>query len=173
MNRRGRLRSPWRRIRAGSNAPCEPARSICAQNLAWIHDAFRIEGAFQEVHDAQFHRVGAAREFVGLEPPDAVFGADTAAETLDQIEHGQLEGVCPGDEGRQLYTGLLAQVEMQVAVAGMAIGNDVSLGRQFMRQCRAFLDQCWNRGHRNGHVMLDACPVAELRLGYGLTRSEE
>src|ERR1700722_17948159 len=99
MNRRGRLRSPWRRIHAGSNAPCEPARSTCAQNLAWIHDAFRIEGALQEVHDAQFHRVGAAREFGGLEPPDAVFCADAAAETLDQIEHRERWGVRPGDEG--------------------------------------------------------------------------
>src|SRR5882757_826962 len=145
MNRRAPLRGPPQRTRASSIAPCAAARSICAQNLARIQNAFRIEGAFQFMHDAQFHRIRAAREFPGLEPPDAVLRADAAAETLDQIEHGVLENMRPAGEELEVSAGFLAQIEMQVAVAGMSVGNDVSLRSQFIRQCGAFFDEYRNR----------------------------
>src|SRR5882757_8472913 len=126
MNRRGCLRSQKRRTRASSNAPCEPAPSTCAQDLARIQNAFRIEGAFQFVHDAQFHRIRAAREFRSLQAPDAVLRADAAAEALDQIEHGVLEGMRPADEQFKVCTGFLAQIEMQIAVPAFPLETKAS-----------------------------------------------
>ena len=62
---------------------------------------FGSSARFKLAHDLKFHGVGAAREFRGLEPADAVLGADAAAETLDQIEHRELERVRPAQETRQ------------------------------------------------------------------------
>src|SRR5882757_11504191 len=107
MNRRGRLRSPQRRTRADSIAPCGPARSVCAQHLARVQYAFRIERALQRMHDGELNRVRAARELPGLEPPDAVLGADAAAETFDQVEHGEFERMGPPVELRQVRSRLL------------------------------------------------------------------
>ncbi len=52
---------------------------------------FGSSARFRACMTREFHRVGAARKFRGLQPADAVLGADAAAETLDQIEHRQLE----------------------------------------------------------------------------------
>ena len=59
---------------------------------------FGSSARFSGVHDREFHRIGAAREFRRLQPPDAVLGADAAAEAFDQIEHRELEHRASRDE---------------------------------------------------------------------------
>ena len=44
-------------------------------------------------------------------------------------------------EGGDVRAGLLAHVEMQIAVAGVAVGNHIPFGRQLLRKDMAFLDQ--------------------------------
>ena len=56
----------------------------------------RFEGA----HHRELDRIGAFGELRRFQPADAVFGADAAAEALDQIEHGRLE-LCAALEKRR------------------------------------------------------------------------
>src|ERR1700732_3568911 len=100
------------------------------------------------MHDLEFHGMAAAREFSRLQPPDAVIGADAAAETLDQIEYCKLEHRPARDEALDVGVGLLAHVEMQVAVARVAVGDDVSFGSQAAHQRRSFFDERRDRRNR-------------------------
>src|SRR5258708_36694236 len=110
------MQSPRRQTRADSIVPCGAAQLVYAQNLARIQNALRIEGCFERVHGRQFDRVGAARELRSLEAADAVLGADAAAEALDEIEHRRFERMRPAQESCHALAGLLAQVEVQIAV---------------------------------------------------------
>src|SRR5580698_8328917 len=121
MSRRARRRSPLRRTRVNSIVRCAPAELICAQNLARIQNPFWIESFFQRVHDGKLNRIRATRELPGFEPSNAVFGADAAAQALDQIEHRQFECVSSADELRHVRSGLLTQIEVQIAVACMTV----------------------------------------------------
>ncbi len=93
------------------------------------------------MHDRKLNRVGAARELRGLQPSDAVLGADAAAQAFDQIEHRQFERVRSADELLGVRAGLLTQIEMQIAVAGVPVGDHVAFGSQLERQRAAFLDE--------------------------------
>src|SRR5450755_625215 len=100
MSRRAQLRSPLRRTREDSSEPCGPVALTCAQDFSRIQNAFRIEGFFKGVHHRKLNRVRTTRELGGFQPSNAVFGADAAAEALDQIEHRQFERVRSADELR-------------------------------------------------------------------------
>ena len=73
------------------------------------------------------YSTGSARAANSPRPQaaDAVFGADAAAETFDQIEHRRFERFAAREKLRARCIGALTHVEMQVAVAHMAVATTV------------------------------------------------
>ena len=102
---------------------------------------FGSEACLTRAHDRQFDRVGPLRQLRRFESADAMLGADAAAETLDQIEHGRLERLGAREEGRARRARPLAHVEVQVAVPHVSVAHHFAFGRQPAHQLRAALDQ--------------------------------
>src|SRR5882757_11013764 len=96
-------------------------RSSSSEDLAGIQDSLRIERALQIAHHRELDRVRTAREFRCLEPSDSMFGADTAAETVHQVEDGVLAPGATLQECRLVGSRALAHIEMQIAVAQVAV----------------------------------------------------
>src|SRR6266446_5217485 len=105
-------------------------RSRSCEDLAGVQDSLRIESALQTVHHREFDRVRTPGKFGRLEPSDSMLGADAAAETVHQIENGVLERTTALQECRFVGARALAHVEMQVAVAQVAIAHDFALRNQ-------------------------------------------
>src|SRR5438445_13135145 len=95
------------------------------EDLARIQDSLRIERALQFAHHGEFDRVRSPRKFSRLEPPDSMFGADAAPETVHQIEDGVLELAAALQKCRFVRAGALAHVEVEIAVAKVAIAHDL------------------------------------------------
>src|ERR1700722_9491589 len=105
-------------------------RARLCEDLAGIQNSLRIERALQVPHHREFNRVRTPRKFRRLEPADSMFGADAAAETVHQIEDGMLERGATLQECRFVGAGTLAHVEMQIAVAQVAVADDLALRNQ-------------------------------------------
>ena len=87
-------------VRRHELAQIQPRRAnrhaqFAHNTLPGFNMPFGSSACFSSRMTAEFHRIRAAREFRCLEPTDAMFGADAAAEALHQIEHRMLQRVCP------------------------------------------------------------------------------
>src|SRR5271169_3412196 len=122
------------------------------------------------MHEVEFGGIGTTREIGRLQPPDAMFGADAAAQALDQVEHGKLQRRSAREETLGVAVWLLAHVEMQVAVARVAVRDDISFGNQAVRQRGSRLDERWNGRHGYREVVFEARAVAALRLRHRLAQ---
>jgi len=84
-------RKPKRAVANGQSEPALRLHLDHVRTLPGFKIPFGSSVRLRVAHHGQFDRVGAAREFRRLQPPMPVFGADAAAETVDQIEYGALE----------------------------------------------------------------------------------
>src|SRR5271165_706748 len=119
-----------RAVRKGSFSASmqrEPTAPASREHLARVQDALRIPGALQRAHQIDLHGIGAGRELPGLQAPYAVLGADAAAEALNQIENRRLEHGAALEEFGLRRVRPLTDVEVQVPVAEMPVGDDLSL----------------------------------------------
>src|ERR1700722_18869888 len=128
-----------RAVRIGSSSlrmGCFSGSPASYQHLAWIHDAFGIQGPLYGVHDRQLDRIRSARQFRRLQAADAVLRADASAEAVDQIEHRRFQDLRTRQEGGTGGVRALAHIEMQIAVSGMPVAHHVTFGREAPRQLR-------------------------------------
>ena len=92
-----------------------------------------------------------------------MLGAEAAAELAHEIVHRLLEHGLAGEECAGVGAGPLADVEMQVAIPQVPIGDDFAVGDQGLREQGAALDQCGQRCERYRYIVLEALAVAGLR----------
>ena len=74
----------------------------------------------------------------------------------------RLQGRFARAEWRRVRPGALADVEVQVAVTGVTVGNEEAFGHQLCGQSRAALDQFRHRSHGHADVVLEAAAGAAL-----------
>src|SRR5437588_8750959 len=93
---------------------------LTPQDLTRVHDAVRIEGALHGPHELELHRGGVALELADLEHPDAVLGAEAAAELAHQVVHRAPHSVRAGEETLEVGARELAHGDMKVYIADSA-----------------------------------------------------
>ena len=91
-----------------------------SKNRAGVEDPFGVKRLFDCTHGGEFGGVGVAFEVFDLEAADAVFGAEGAAQGVDDIVHRGLDlALAGGVGGLGLALGRV-DVVVQVAVAQVA-----------------------------------------------------
>src|ERR1700741_4151529 len=108
--------SRW--VTPGSDAP---------QNLPWIHDAVRVERLLHAAHELELQRVRVALELEDLQLTDAMLRGEAAAEFLDQVVDRAPQLRLDGLQLRRQETRALIHVEVQVAIAEMAVRHEHAL----------------------------------------------
>src|SRR5256886_16181524 len=83
-----------------------------------------VEGALQGAHERKLDRGGVALELAHLESSDAMLGAEAAAELAHQVVNRAPHRLLARQEALALRSGGHAEVEVQVAVADMAIDDE-------------------------------------------------
>ena len=78
-------------------------------------------------HQVQLHRRGITLELEHLQLADAVLGAEAAAELAHQVVDGALGLLLDRLQLECLRAGALVDVEVQVAVAQVAVGDEHAL----------------------------------------------
>src|SRR5260370_10108346 len=97
------------------------APSLIAQHLARIHDAVWVERALHGAHERELDRGRVALELDHLESPDAMLGAEAAAEFTHQVVNRAPYRLLARQEPLALSSRRHAEVEVQGAVADMAV----------------------------------------------------
>jgi hypothetical protein len=103
-------------------------------------------------------------QLVDLQLSDAVFGADAAAAFCHQVVHRAFELLLAREKSLAVCVGALVQVEVQVAIARMAVGDQVAFGCKPRGQRGAPLDERRQRGYRYADVVFQTATGAALRL---------
>src|ERR1700733_2194223 len=83
---------------------------------------------FDGAHHSKLHRRRVALKFPGFQLPDAVLGAEAAAEITHQIMKRAFHRGFTRKEWCSLAAGCLVEIEMQIAIADMAIGDEAAVG---------------------------------------------
>src|SRR5690606_28594157 len=106
-------------------------------------------------------------------PADAVLGADTAAVARDQVVHRPVDRRRQAQERLIVLVGGAADVEVQIAVAQVTIGNDAPPWRTLVYQPRRLDDEARQLAGRDRNVVLDAGADTALGFGNGLAQPPE
>ena len=104
------------------------SRIFSAQHFSGIQNAARVERAFDGAHEVKLHGRRVAFEFADLKFADAVLGTETATAVVHQIVHGALHRRLAREKLRAINAGRLIEIEVQVAIADVTVGDEPSLG---------------------------------------------
>src|SRR5690606_21526250 len=126
------------------------------EHLAGIHDAVRVERLLDGAHDLERYRMLIARELCPLELSDAVLRAEAATVSCDEVIHRAVDLPCASHELRGIAAYRNAQIEVQIAVAEMAVRQDARIGHEAVEHGARLLDEARQRTRRNRNVVLDA-----------------
>ena len=124
-------------------------------------------------HEIELHRIRVALELEDFQLADAVFGGKAAAELLHEIVDGALHLLFHGLQLRNLGAGALIDVEVQVAIAQVAVRHEHALRNVLRHPGRRDFDEARHLRHRHGDVVLEAGAVLALRLGNGFAQPPE
>ena len=130
-----------------------------------------IERRLDLAHRRQGPGVLQSGEKVALEPAHAVLGGIRAAEARDDGVHDLVHRLPAIEEGLAVGADRLRHVEMDVAVAEMAEGDDARAGREGFDRGRRLLDQGGHEADRDRDVVLDRGALLALRLGQALAQT--
>src|SRR5205823_4809533 len=146
------------------------APSLLAQDLARIHYAVRVERALHGAHERELDRGGVALELRHLGPTHPVLGAEAAAELVYQLVHGAPHAVGATEKALAVTACRLTDVEMQVAVAHVAVRHQPAIGNVGADPGRGPGDKI--REHRDGNrnVVFEAGALVALCLGDALAQ---
>ncbi len=113
-------------------------------------------------HQIQLDRRRIALQFGDLQLPDAMLGAEAAAEFMHQLMDRALHLMGPGQESRGRHQWILVEIEMQVAVPDVSVGNQAALGHVAGDPGGGLLHEPRQRGYRHRNIMLEACTIEAL-----------
>src|SRR5574341_921372 len=141
------------------------SRQVPSQNLARVHQVARIERGLERAHELDLDRGLVTLQLLALRLPDAVLGAEAAAEALHDIEHALV------DVGRREGGWVRAipfrdeAVVVQIAVAEMPEADDTRPGKSTLQRCAGFRDELRDAGDGKRDVVPveDALRARRLR----------
>src|SRR6186713_96160 len=166
--RTARSSSWWRRRR--SSGACLRSR---AQDLSRVHDVVRVKRSLDALHEIELHRIGITLELEHFQLADAVLGGKAAAELLHEVVDSALHFLLHRLQLRGLGARTLVDVEVQIAVAEMAIGDQHALRNVLSHPAAGDFDEARHLRHGHRDVVLDAVAILALRFGYGFAQPPE
>src|SRR5690349_15898606 len=97
-----------------------------------------------------------------------MLGAEAASKVPDHVMDGAFYGWLAGEEYVPRCAGRLVEIEMQIAVADVTVGNEPAVGDVVAEPLRRPCYKHRQRGDRQRNIMLQTRPIEALGLGYGL-----
>ena len=144
-----------------------------SEDLARIHHPVRVERRLDLAHHGERSGVLPAREQSALELTHAVFGGIRAAEARDDSVHDLVHRVPAIEKGLLVGADRLRHVEVDIAVAEMAEGDDAGPRLEGFDRRRRLPDQGRHEADRDGHVVLDRAALLALRVRQALAQLPE
>src|SRR5215471_16910037 len=138
-------------------------RSLEADELTGVHDVVRIESAFYSAHQLDLDRRLVVGDFVALQAPDAVLGADRPMKSPHNAVDDVVELLPAREISSRVGAFRLGQIKMDVPVADVAERHRPNAREPFGHSRGGADDEIGHPANRYRNVMLDRARV-KLRL---------
>src|SRR6185437_684422 len=98
-------------------------------------------------------------QLIDLEPANAVLGAETASMLAHHIVNGALDPRSAGEKWLARGVGRLIQVEMEIAIPHVTVGNEPPVRHVLLHPLRGALHECGQAGDGDGNIVLEASAI--------------
>src|SRR3989338_8361431 len=140
-------------------------RYRASNNLTRIHQPMRVERVLDAAHQLQFQRALVVMEILALELTQAMFGADAAIESRDNLVHKAIHFMLMLSNECRVLRGIRhGRVVVNIAVADVAKGDAAYAGEGAMQRGIGLRDEFRDAADRHRDVVFDADTVDSLCL---------
>ena len=105
-----------------------PEGGIEIEDLPRIHDAVWVKNLFDRPQISDFSRVAGEVQIGLFSQADAMLGGDADAEPLQRREQALTDPTADFSEGVGLQRGRFEDIDVQIAIADMAISQHLKIG---------------------------------------------